>query len=230
MTLDNFIIQFILGFICADVLAGSFHWFEDNYLDYCLDIPIVGEIAKDNELHHYFPRSILAYSYLEHIYVLLPLSITIVGLLFIANPNIFYKYYIFFLSFFVFTVSANIFHRFSHMRECENTTIINVLQKSGILCSHYHHSQHHTKGTEKYCVLSEYTNLVLDTIGFWTWMEYNMYFITGILPKRKQVYNEYYPIHTHLHINSKLECPDTPTRKDVDELVQKLRVYKQCNI
>jgi hypothetical protein len=32
-----------------------------------------------------------------------------------------------------------------------------------------------------------------------------------------------------MHANAKLECPDTPTRKDVDELIEKLREYKHCN-
>ena len=55
-------IQIILGFILADFITGIVHWFEDTYLVYCINIPFINEISKNNELHHYFPRSMLGYS------------------------------------------------------------------------------------------------------------------------------------------------------------------------
>ena len=53
----NIYIQIILGFILADFVAGIFHWYEDTY--FCINIPLLRNIAKNNELHHYFPRSII---------------------------------------------------------------------------------------------------------------------------------------------------------------------------
>lgn len=41
-------------------------------------------------------------------------------------------------------------------------------------------------------------------------------------------YNDYSVIHNHMHENAKLKCPDTPTKQDVDELIEKLRMYKKC--
>ena len=58
MNYINIIIELFLGLIIADILTGLFHWFEDSYFDYCLNIPILSEIAKDNILHHYYPRAI----------------------------------------------------------------------------------------------------------------------------------------------------------------------------
>ena len=52
----NFIFQIIIGFLLADFLSGFFHWFEDTYLDYCTNIPILSTVSKDNELHHYWLR------------------------------------------------------------------------------------------------------------------------------------------------------------------------------
>ena len=124
----NIFLQILIGFILADIMAGGFHWFEDTYLDYCIDIPFFSTIAKDNELHHYFPRSILAYSYIDHISIILPLTIIILIFVYIINKSIF-KLYFFIASFSFFSITANIFHRFSHMRECENNIIIIYLQK-----------------------------------------------------------------------------------------------------
>ena len=92
----NIILQLIIGFLLADIVTGGFHWLEDSYFDYCTDIPIIGTIAQDNELHHYFPRSMLAYSYLDHITVSLPLTLLIVGTIYLLNNNIMkYKFFYF---------------------------------------------------------------------------------------------------------------------------------------
>ena len=224
----NIFLQILIGFILADLITGGFHWFEDTYLDYCIDIPIISTIAKDNELHHYFPRSIIAYSYLDHISVTLPLTIIILTIVYyIINKSIF-KLYFFIASFAFFSITANIFHRFSHMRDCENNIIIIYLQKMGILCSHSHHSLHHTIEGQKYCVISEYNNYILDKLYFWRILEYNIYIFTGIKPNRNTPYDGYSSIHNHMHLNAKLECPDTPTMEDVEELKEKLKLYKNC--
>jgi ubiquitin-conjugating enzyme E2 variant len=225
----NIILQIIIGFLLADIITGMFHWYEDCYFNYCSTIPIINTIAKDNELHHYFPRSIIAYSYFEHISYSLPLVIIILFIIFLINKSMFnYKYIYIIISFAFFSIISNIIHRFAHMRECENNTIINFLQNTGILCSHKHHSAHHTNINEKYCVISEYNNYILDSIYFWRALEYIIFLLTNIKPDRKQSYDDYYTIHNHMHENAKLKCPDKPTRKDVDELIEKLKTYKNC--
>jgi len=124
----NQIFQIFLGFVFADIITGTFHWFEDTYLDYCLELPVISEISKDNELHHYFPRSIIAYSYLEHIKIALILTILIISLLYLLNKSIIIKYPFLTISFCFFCVVSNIIHRFSHMRDCENNFIVIFLQ------------------------------------------------------------------------------------------------------
>jgi len=220
-------LQIIIGFIIADILTGAFHWFEDSYLDYCIDIPILSDIAKDNEMHHYFPRSMLAYSYFEHITYSLPLTLIIIGLFIIIDRSIL-KYPFFLFSFGIFSIFSNVFHRFSHMRECENHLIVNLLQKTGILCSHKHHSLHHTKVSGKYCVISEYNNYILDTLNFWGFLEYIIFLVFQIQPKQKQSYDDYYLIQNKMHFNSRLECPDTPTIDDINELKENLYKYMNC--
>jgi hypothetical protein len=223
----NIILQIILGFLLADVVTGIFHWFEDSYLDYCVDIPIVGRIAKDNELHHYFPRTIVSCSYWENMRVTFPLTITILIILYLLNRSLFKNIYLI-SSFAFFCITSNLLHRFSHMRECENNRFTIFLQNTGILCSHKHHLIHHTINTGRYCVMSEYSNHILDSIYFWRALEYIVFLFTGIKPTRKP-YDDYYIIQNHMHENSKLECPDKPTKKDIDELKYNLKLYKNCN-
>ena len=221
--------QIIIGYLVADILTGAMHWFEDTYLDYCLELPIVGEISKDNELHHYFPRSMLAYSYMEHMTITLPLTLLLLVILYILyKPILNYPYFI--ASFAFFSITSNIIHRFSHMRDCENSPVILFLQKIGILSSHTHHSVHHNTPNRRYCVISTYNNYVLDSVNFWRIIENIIYMITGVAPHRKQTYDSYYKIHNHMHMQAKVTCPDTPTKQDVEELIQKLKVYKDCPV
>ena len=217
----------IIGFLLADLLTGMAHWFEDSYLGYCNDLPILGTIAKDNELHHYFPRSILAYSYLEHLTFAMPMTLTAVGLLFVLNRSAFRKYFVCILTFTFFSSIANIMHRFTHMRDCETNSVFKHMQKIGVFCSHDHHSIHHTSfSSEKYCVISEYNNYILDHFKFWSFLEYLIYIVTNIKPNRPLPYESYHEIHNHMHENAKLSCPDKPTRSDVETLIIKLKKYK----
>jgi ubiquitin-conjugating enzyme E2 variant len=230
MNYSNIFIQILLGFILADIFSGFFHWFEDTYFDYCIDSPIIGNIAKDNELHHYFPRSILVISYFENIKSTLIFTTIILILIIIFCKSFFIKYIYLILSLYFFLTISNLLHRFSHSRDCENIFFIKLLQKTGILCSHKHHSIHHELSDVKYCVITEYSNHILDSIYFWRFLEYIIYMCTNIKPNRKLAYNDYYIIQNHMHENSKKECPDIMTRNDIQFLREKLKNYKNCNI
>ena len=221
------LLQIIIGFVLADILTGGFHWFEDSYLNYCTELPILSDVAKDNELHHYFPRSIIAYSYFDHIKYTLPVTFLVTLFMILINKAVL-KYPFFLISFGFFSIFSNIFHRFTHMRECENHPIINFLQKYGVLCSHKQHSLHHTIPSGKYCVISEYNNYILDTLYFWKFLEYIIFLIFNMKPYQNKQYDDYSNIQNRMHFNSRLECPDTPTMKDIDELKDKLRIFINC--
>lgn len=228
----NIVIQLIVGFFVADFISGFGHWFEDTYLDYCNDWPIISEIAKHNEMHHFLPRSILAFSFLDNILTIAILTIPATILLCILT---YYKvtfvreYAYFFMSLIIFSTISNYIHKLSHLRDCEKNCIIHVIQKMGLFCSHEHHKLHHENAKEKYCVITEYNNYILDKINFWRCLEYVIYICTSIKPKRKMAYSDYAEIQTYLHENAKLECPDTPTKTEVENLFVILDKYKKCN-
>jgi hypothetical protein len=230
MNYSNIFIQILLGFILADFISGFFHWFEDTYLDYCTDIPIFGNIAKDNEFHHYFPRSILVISYFENIKNTIIFTTIVLILTIIFFKSFFVKYIYFILSLYFFLTISNLLHRFSHSRDCENNFFIKTIQKTGLLCSHEHHSIHHQFSDQKYCVITEYSNYILDSINFWRFLEYIIYMCTNIKPNRKLQYKDYNIIHNHMHENAKKECPDVFTRNDMQHLRKILNKYKNCPI
>ena len=217
-TYINIGLQIIIGFVLVDIFSGAIHWFEDTYLDYCVDIPLISELAKDNELHHYFPRTMVAFTYFGNMRNTLIIFVIILLILYLVFRKSFFKYPFFMASFIFWGSTVNLFHRFSHMRECENHFIITYLQKTGILCSHKHHSMHHQTVDSKYCVLSEYTNYLLDSIHFWRVLEYIVFVFTNIKPDRKPAYDDYAEIHNYMHENAKLECPDRPTLQDIEIL------------
>jgi hypothetical protein len=230
MIKESIILQIILGFLFADLITGAFHWFEDCYLDYCIDLPIIGEIAKDNELHHYFPRSMLAYSYTDNIKTTLPAIIIFLIILYLTNKTVLFEYQYFFITFSFFCIFSNVIHRFSHMRKCEKNSLLKILHKTGILCSSEQHKEHHHLSNEKYCVITEFNNYYLDKINFWRGLEHGIYLFTGVKPNRKGKYSDYEKIHNHMHENGKLECPINPTMKDVEELKNKLQSFKECKL
>lgn len=225
----NILLQIISGFLLADLFTGTVHWFEDTYLDYCIDIPFLSQIAKDNEMHHYFPRTILAYSHYENVEIYVYIALFIFIVLFIFAKKSMYKYKYFYVVLFLFSVFSNVIHRYSHMRDCELPVFMRMLQKCGIFCSNEFHSVHHEYPTQRYCVNFEYTNYLLEYIHFWRILEYVILIITGISPKRKLGYNDYKEIHSDIHEKAKEKCPDKPTKEDVAILRERLDSYKKCN-
>lgn len=222
------IIEIILGLIFADLFAGFFHWFEDTYLDYCINIPILHQIAKDNELHHYFPRAIVHYEYYEHMIVVTIISAITIGIFFAINYKFVLRHVPFFVSLFIFTSLSNVFHRFSHMRDCELPNIIRFLQKF-IIVSHEHHAIHHAKSPDtKYCVIMPYNNYWLDNLQLWRMLESVIYIAFGVKASRKKKYSDYSVIHNEIHENNKKECPRRPTDKDIKALESNLENMYQC--
>jgi len=224
----NIIIQIIIAFFITDILAGFFHWFEDRYIDYCTNIPIIKDIAEDNELHHYFPRAILAYSYAENMIITTIIAIIIIFFVFIINSSLLVEYKYFFISFFIFSSITNVIHRISHLRDCETNEFIKFLQKIGLLSNHEYHAVHHETANTRFCPATIYTNFIFDSLHIWEFIEHIIYFFTGIKAKPHIRYDLFYPIHDYRHLISKLDCPDRPTKNDVKELKQKLIFFKNC--
>jgi hypothetical protein len=71
-----------------------FHWFEDTYLDYPYNGYfnfLLNDIAKHNELHHYFPRAILLKSYWGNIKQPFIIITLIYIFVYYFNKNLFFS-------------------------------------------------------------------------------------------------------------------------------------------
>lgn len=221
----NNLLQIFLGFFTADFIVGLFHWFEDSYLDFCNELPILSYIAKGNSLHHYYPRSILYYSYIEQLTVTLPLTLLVFFILYLLIPRkTLYKYRVFLFTFFLMSVVSNLIHRLCHMRDCEAPLFVRCLQKMYIIQSHTHHSMHHEDSESKYCVISPFLNYVLDYLLFWRLIENVIFLITGVKPLHVK-YDYYESIHTNIHKESETECPKIITENDLDLLRNNLKNF-----
>ena len=228
----SILIQIILGFFFADIVSGVLHWFEDNYFHYCMKIPLLSTLSKENELHHFFPRDITHSTYIENMSRTVPIVFFLSILIFLIFPKLVLKYKFFLLSFFVFGALSNLIHRFEHERACEKHVIVKLLHKYKILVSSEEHKFHHDNPSCNFCVISPITNLVLEYIQFWKILELSLEKLIGITPNRKPAYNDnvYKNLHTDIHKNSNSLCPRKVSDTDIQELNSILHSHFKCTI
>lgn len=224
------VFELVLGLVIADVLIAFFHWIEDAYFSFCMTIPVLSTIAKDNSLHHYFPRDIVAYSYLENMTVTFPMAVLLLLVAFASMPAVVMKYKYMFGTIFVVASIANIFHRFAHMRDCELPMFINMLQGAGVLVGHDHHKLHHETSNSKYGVIMPITNYVLDGIGLWRCLELSISFVSGIRSEHTMTYEDYVNRlqRTRLHDETLLKCPPRPHKAELEPLKSRLDEHYAC--
>jgi hypothetical protein len=146
--------QLVIAWLLADFLSGFWHWLEDRYFEESW--PLIGKyIAKPNTLHHDQPRAFLDQGYWSRNWTtLLPAAVA-----FSIYP----------CWAFVFVSQANEIHAWAHQR-CNR--IIRAMQETGLIQSARHHAEHHRSPFDvKYCVMSDWLNPLLDTVGFWIALE-----------------------------------------------------------
>lgn len=220
----NIIIQIIIGLIVTDLIVGFFHWIEDTYFCYNDSNPIIRYIAQDNELHHYYPRDILVYSYLDNLTVCLPIVIIILICIFIINKDFLIKYKYGILVFFIFGSLSNIFHKFLHMRRCEKSILLNFLQDNYILSNSEQHKDHHENSNNNYCVILYFNNVILKYIKFWYILELILYDLFGLKRRELKNFNTYTNIHHELHDLLNEECPRNLTKSELQILKDNLKM------
>ena len=235
----NIFIQIIIGLFIGDFVTAFFHWLEDTYFSFCTENPFISQIAKDNELHHLYPRDIVSYSNLQNMTVCLPVSIAI-GLIIVfvlgKQRSLDYKYLL--ITLFIIGSIVNILHKYSHTRECETPFLLQMLQQSHLLVGHEHHSKHHQESPDaKYAIVFPITNIVLDNLCIWKILEKVIEIVIRIKPTRKLRHLEYIDRLTQegsesaieeLHAKSLATCPEKLNMGDIGELKNELEKYYAC--
>lgn len=136
----------VVGAVLGDVLAATFHWFEDNYLPACSSWPGLSAIAKDNEMHHFFPRTITEYPFARNVAyssALAGLAVAVYRLSGLGWDAVV-------LPMLATAAMANGFHKWSHLRDCEVNALLRFLRNRGILCGHEYHAAHHADSSTRY--------------------------------------------------------------------------------
>lgn len=161
----SIVIKLFFVTLLSDFVSGFFHWLEDVYAK--PGMPIVHQIAVNNELHHTRPRAFLKNNWWQSswdvamVSLLIVLSTWWVGIL--TWPVVLFA---------VITANANQIHKWSHQNSKEKPAVITLLQKSHLLQTPRHHAKHHSgeKNTH-YCVITNVLNPALEKINFWRKLE-----------------------------------------------------------
>jgi ubiquitin-conjugating enzyme E2 variant len=225
------LLQVLAGALVADAASGLIHWFEDTYLPYCTTTPFLSTVARDNELHHYFPREITHFGDLQNTVITFPLALACVCMATWWWPRGVVKTHRgFWLSFLVFASLANVFHKYAHLRDCEKPGAVRFLQEHGLAISSEEHRAHHLRPDHKYCTITPWVNPVLDGLGVFRFLEGAIGALTGVRPSPKKGYGDYAGLQTALHRAGEIaaSCPRRPTALDLEYLRGRLAAFYNC--
>ncbi|MBX9923616.1 MAG: fatty acid desaturase family protein [Rhabdochlamydiaceae bacterium] len=158
--------QVFLLWIAADFISGIVHWWEDTYGN--PNWPIIGKyIVKPNLIHHKEPNKMLEKPYWRRISTSLITGV-IIGVIFWLTGLHSWQIFVCLL----FAIHGNQIHAMTHRPDHLNGKVIIFLQKTGILQSKKAHRWHHKAPYEtNFCVMSDFTNPILNKIEFWKKLE-----------------------------------------------------------
>ena len=206
------------GILAADLFTAAVHWFEDTYLPWTDRPGVLGDIARDNELHHAVPFSIASGSWWDNMRVSVGFLVVAAAVAVGIAPRWVSRYRWALGAFVLAAGLANLVHRFQHERPCGRPAVVDLLQRLGVLCDRDQHAKHHRTPDVKYGVLLGFTNVVYD-LGLWRALELILGAF-GARPARKPAVDSYAVDDPWLDRNLARECPVPIPR-------ERLEVYKK---
>lgn len=213
----------VAGLLVADFLTAAAHWFEDTYLPFSHAPGLVGEIARDNDMHHYIPYSITVGSWWENCWVSVKLLAVVALVLGLAAPAWVASHRVFLITCALAMSVTNLVHRFQHERDCRRPVLVSALMAAGLLVSREQHQVHHRDADVKYGVLLGFTNAVYDGLGVWRGLEAVLGLAGMPPPSRKQGVDAYAALHDDwLTRNMQRACPAKLTKKRLDVYAARL--------
>ena len=159
---------FLAGYLLADLLSGTVHWFCDSF--FAPDTPLIGRaIIHPFRDHHDHPDAITQYGFLEqdstnYLVIILPLLLALrAGGPDVTSPTGVFVHGLLF-AFAVGALGTNIFHKWAHARSVPPG--VRWLQRRGLILSPEAHDRHHSAYTDGYCVTHGWMNVILDRVDF----------------------------------------------------------------
>lgn len=232
-------LQILLGLAAADFLTASMHWFEDVYLFYgrFQDSVLLRGIVEQNELHHFYPRAMLALDPIENIRDQVLLCVLILALLAAFAPGHLSRYGPFYVTFLVVATSANYVHRNQHLRDCERPLFWTELMRYGLLVGPSTHRIHHTESCSNYGIVLAPMNALYEATGVFRGLRFLLTRVVGLTECTKPdigFYVDHYD--AELEALNGQECPRRLTRaeytKYTDALLElhKAKVIPACHV
>lgn len=168
----------LICIISADFFTGIVHWFEDTYG--LPSWPIIGAWVIEPNIEHHEKPSLIGRMGTFASRNLQPILLAIIGF----GTCCFFGT----ASWPVLLVAAlaafgNEVHCWNH--RVKNNRFITFLQNSGLVQSRRQHAMHHRPPYDRYyCVLTSFTNEVLELLDFWRRLEWLVSMTLGVDPKR----------------------------------------------
>ena len=162
-----------LGYLLADFITGTIHWFCDSFFDE--ETPVIGNfIIYSFREHHSHPLLITKDKFIEQdttsFFIFMPFLYfaTFTEISYLNSPNSIYGHFIL-IGVCIGTFCTNLFHKWAHQRN--QNFIIKKLQKLGLILNPNSHKKHHVDHSKGYCVTSGLMNPILDYVKFYPNLE-----------------------------------------------------------
>jgi len=174
------VMALVLAVEFADFGTGVYHWAIDNYGS--PSTPVVGSQIEAFQGHHEEPWTITHRDFCNNCYptciATMPFLLGFVALA--TSP---------YLLLWSVTACGGIafcqeFHKYSHTLKSQCHPLANWFQENGLLVARKAHLRHHRPPFEtNYCIVTGHMNTSLDRMGFFRFLEWMVYRLTGVQPR-----------------------------------------------
>jgi len=178
------------GVLLADFLTGLVHWTADTWGS--VDLPYIGKaFIRPFREHHVDPTAMTRHDFFEtngdNFLGVTPWAAYTVYKFYNLDDATLTNHYRFDLLMYalsVFLVMTNQIHKWSHVYY-GLPSWVEFLQKYHIILPRKHHRIHHVAPHETYfCITTGWLNYPLETIGFFSKLEWLVEKLTGVPPRR----------------------------------------------
>jgi hypothetical protein len=163
----------VLGYLSADLMSGTAHWFCDTFFEE--DTPILGPILiQPFRDHHRHPQRITRFRFIEqdtsNFFLMMPwllLAWWREAPGFGNTMSLFWSSFLAAIA--IGSFGTNLFHKWAHARSV--SPVVAWLQRRGLILSPARHHGHHSDYETSFCVTSGLLNPLLNAIDFFPRLE-----------------------------------------------------------